>query len=145
MKHYEQVLNKITPTFYKALQYYDYYYNNEALMVPYLKKSMNIPGVYHIYFSAKNIHYYFNVSDADIYIFWNKTESRKMIMLTTIDMNIKKELFEPFVEFIINMVINKFGFKNVYVYNIVAAEGLNNIFIALVGKEMYETLRENTR
>jgi len=156
MTHYEQILDKITPTFFKLEQYREYYDNHYTLMQSYLKY-MKLPEVYHIYFIAKNIHYYFEVSYDEYTPFWDKTESGKLTTLTTTesgklttlttkDMNIKETYVEmTFVEFIINMIINNFGFKNVYVYNLQSAGRLDNIFIALVGKDLYETLRRNIR
>jgi len=107
---------------------------------------MKLPEVHRIHFKAKNIHYYFEVSYDEYTPFWDKIESRKITALTTKDMNIQESNFGmTFVELIVNMIINNFGFKDVYVYNMAAAGGLNNIFIALVGEEMYETLRTSIK
>jgi len=145
MRPYEKILGKVSPVFYKFIQYYDYYYDNEILIKPYLEKFMNVPGIYNLHFSAKNIRYYFNVTEADIYVFWNKIATEKIISLITGDVNTEQKIFSPFVEFIINMVINKFGFKDVYIYNFAVAGSLDNIFIALVGRSTYDTIRRNIK
>ena len=140
MKHYVSVLNKVSPLLYKHIKYYDYYDNNYTLVRSYLK-SMNLPDVYHIHFEAKNIKYYFDI-DTDEYSPWESTASEKIMTLTAHDINTKMTFYYmTFVEFIVNMVINSFSFKNVYVYNMQSAGGLNNIFIALVGKDLYEAIR----
>ena len=142
MRPYETILSKIAPVFYKLEQYYEYYDNHYTIMQSYLKY-MKLPEVYHIHFTAKNIHYDYYISYDEYSPFWSKTESGKIITLTTKDINIQETYFEmTFDEFIVDMIINNFGFKNVYVYNMAAAGGLNNIFIALVGKDMYDTIRK---
>jgi len=57
-----------------------------------------------------------------------------------------KDLTVP--EFIVNMIINKFSFENeqvVFSDGILAPYTLKGLFIALVGKDTYETIRRNIK
>jgi len=137
MRHYEQVLDKIAPTFYKSIQYKVYFDNNNlGLVDPYLghAKIYGI-GYYPIYLpEAININYHYYLGH--YYLgYAEKTESGHIIMLTA-----KREISVIYkevslIELIINIVINN-SFKN---------EDYLKLFIALVGKDMYETLRANIR
>jgi len=150
MRHYEQVLDKIAPTLYKEMQYFNYFEENSRsitdLIFSYLKH-INLPPSNFLNIPAKNIYYYC--------IIWFdysrpipvRTTSRITIMLTTNDNKLIHYNPVTLSEFIIDMVMNKFSFENEipipgnYTYTV----DFKKVFIAFVGKEMYETLRANTR
>jgi len=149
MTQYEQILNKISPTLYKEIQYFNYFDNFRSiidLIFSYLKH-INLPPSNFLNIPAKNIYYYciiwFDYS-CPIPV---RTTSRMTIMLTTNDK--KPRYYNPVTlsEFITDIVINKFSFENEipipgdYTYTV----DFNNIFIALVGKDMYDTIRTNIK
>jgi len=144
MRHYEETLSKIAPTFFKLEQYYEYYDNHYTLMMSYLKY-MKLPEVYTLYLPANNIYYYYLIKKDYSYISY-MTESQHIIMLTTIE---ERHIYNPvtLAELIINIIINDFYFENEHptdrYYN--SIKDFKKIFIALVGDEMYDTIRENIR
>jgi len=139
MRPYEQILSKIAPTFYKLAQYQDYFNNNNLGLVDYYLGHAKVYGIgyYHIYLpEAININYHYYLGYAGFYPLMKKTGSGHIIMLTA-----KKKISIIYdevnlIELIINIVINNFSFKN---------EDYLKLFIALVGEDMYETIRENIK
>ena len=131
MTQYEQILNKISPTFYKTLQYHDYY-SYGIIWSYFVKKGFYISSFVHL--PIKNTHYYYTIYYSSDFIKGN-------ITLTTI----KSKHSVDLAELIINMVINKFSFENEQIEEASNRVSFKNAFIAAVGKDMYETIRENIK
>jgi len=150
MRHYEQILDKISPTLYKTLQYHDYFYNNTNLSLSYLEYA-EVPEVNYLYLPTKNIFYYFIIEKTHSYPLKGWTESNTLIALTTKDkvpIYSGVDLYSDvnLISFIISLIINNFSFENAYVMAASFTSGsLKPLFIALVGEDMYETIRSSIR
>jgi len=135
MKHYEQILDKITPTFYKLTQYVGYFYSRYNQVKSYIDATMVSTPERNTY--AERIHYKFYVHE--------RYFSRRFYF----DIELKEEEIEPIrinvtilyghVEFITGMILNKFILDNEIVpgYN----RSGKKLFIDLVGQDMYNTLK----
>jgi len=147
MRHYEQILDKVAPTFYKSIQYYDYFNKSLGSITSYLRH-IEVPDVYaFMSLPSENINYfYYGSKRIGYHHIVEKTESKETIILSTKDK--VKKLIELGVvsldEFIVNMVINNFSFENDHIY-VNSAENYKAAFIALVGNDLYETIRANIR
>ena len=165
MTHYEQILDKVAPTFYKTLQYYDYYDNHYTLMMSYLNNvklpiisDIELPTNYKSFseqnfFSKQAVYstnYYYSNSSVGLII------EGKIVYVEIIELLEKKKfnmlyyerLIATFPVFVVNMVINNFSFENepiVPVGGSPKSDNLKSLFIKLVGKDMYDTIRENIK
>jgi len=149
MTRYEKTLSKVSPTFYKEIQYFNYFENSRSiidLIFSYLKH-INLPPSNFLDITAKNIYYYCIIWFDYSRPITSRTTSRMTIRLTTND---KESIYynpATLSEFILDMVINKFSFENEipipgdYTYTM----DFKKVFIALVGKDMYDTIRENIK
>ena len=154
MTRYDKILDKVAPTFYKLVQYQSY---SRELLEKYLWHAKIPVTTFPYTLRIKDINYYYYV---DFYTHLSEGNEGipinvKDIVLTTKN---KAEFFkERFAffneritmpEFIVNMIINKFSFEN---EQIVFSDGLplpytlKDLFIALVGKDMYDTIRQNIK
>jgi len=152
MRPYEQILSKVTPTFYKLIQYHDYISN--ADVYSYLK-SLSLPSYEYNYIS---IHGIIKEMDYLYYCSWYSkytypTESHvnfdltyeSSVLLTTTN-KILSTHYENFTidNFIVNIIINKFSFQNMIMYY-APFLSFADFFKLLVGKDMYETIKDNVR
>jgi len=147
MKHYEETLDKVSPVFYKSLQYMDYFDESGPSLYSYLHHE-GVSGAYYLDFSIKNVYYIYIIEHAGYSDpFKGKIVSDRQMMLTKRDKN-TRYLVSP-VELIIDMIINNFRFENEFldVKFSFSRNNMNckNIFIALVGNDLYETLRASIR
>jgi len=151
MKPYETILSKISPTFFKLVQYKDYFDEcfHSGLTDRYLKHSKVY--IYYYSYKSRHIHYFFSNRGTYKYSHYplnKKIISNRIILLTTRDMKPLLPSEYDLDEFIVNMVINKFAFENERMYYRVEYniyESYKKVFIGLVGRDMYETIRENIR
>jgi len=141
MKQYEAVLDKVSPTFYKSLQYYDYF-NKSTLITSYLDYA-KVPRAYLYFYTLTNNIYYYIIYKDHTYPFEGKTAYGYITMVTTKDKMTIYDVISSTV-FIVNMVINGFSFENEYL-NSAKLMDFKTLFITLVGKDMYETLRANIK
>ncbi|MFP3190078.1 MAG: hypothetical protein RXR31_01900 [Thermoproteota archaeon] len=145
MMQYESVLNKITPLFYKLLNYRNYFDESNSLMY-YLFK-LDLPKtLYYIDISGvKNINYYYfiNLVYEDYYPFAEKIANPKMIMLATKNNRLFDYNIITLSELIINLVINGFSFENEYIFmkDVQRSINFSTLFRALVGRDLYEAIR----
>jgi len=151
MRQYEQILDKISPTLYKTIQYHDYFYNNTNLSLSYLEHA-EVSEVNYLYLPTKNIYYYYIIDKTYSYPLKGWTESNSLITLATKDKMLKYSGVDLYsdvnlISFIITLIINKFSFENepLMVASHTSNFGLKPLFIALVGEDMYETLRNNIK
>jgi len=140
MKHYEKILSKVTPTFFKLLQYGDYF-EPDRFHKSY-KDYLLLP--------IKNMDYYFDISNYDyLYPYKEKMPYRKSIELGMV-LKGKSADFNnmvTYVEFVVNMVINNFSFENKHVeaFYVYYNKDFKDLFIDLVGQDMYNTLKSAIR
>ena len=154
MRPYEAILNKIAPTFYRLAKYYDYFYENRNEINFYLY-DFKIIDVYMVSFYHNFDFDYFYSSS---FIYPNlrdssKNEITRSIVVRLMPKNkIDEELINSHIlhpdEVLVNTVLNKFSFENNRMRR--AKLGLINVtykdlIIALVGKDMYETIRNNIK
>jgi len=147
MRPYEKILGKISPTFYKLLQYGDYFTKSYELILSYLKQEKFF-DTYHYDLPIKNIYYYYFNVNTYFRPLWEKTSSERLIMLTTKYKKPKKYQAIYFDEFVVNMVINNFSFENneyTLEKNFTVVGYYKKVFIAMVGQDIYETLRRNVK
>jgi len=164
MKHYEQILSKIAPTFFKLEQYVDYFDNIDYPIITLYLSKAKLPQIYDVYLplnwsdrkfysmqAIKNTNYYYHIG-----VFAFEIKGKKLYM-KEVTMNKKYKLNKwniwrvsvSLSEFIGNMIINNFSLENEYIhypYKLTTyAKSYKDLFIAMVGKDMYETLRANIR
>ena len=161
MRPYEEILNKISPIFYKLLQYHQSY--SSELLRKYLWHA-NVPITNFLFtLRTEDINYYF---DVDLYIILSKRNEIivgmpiyfKEILLTAKNKAaFFKERLAMFSErltmpeFIVNIIINKFSIENKQVVPSNSLDGLplpytlKDLFIALVGKDTYDAIRRNIK
>jgi len=147
MTRYEQILSKITPTFYKLEQYYDYYLSQTSLLNHSYLRSAGVPEEQPVYLYPENIKYFYIAGISNFLPPVRKKEYDIIISLTTKDrISAIHNYVSPGV-LIVNMVINKFSFEDRYISSMYSSFRVDfkTLFIALVGKDMYETIRSNIK
>jgi len=152
MTRYDKILSKITPTFYKLVQYNEYISNAEVYS--YLK-SLSLPPYEYNYISThgiiKEMDYFYYCAWYNKYTYSTKSHVNfdltyeSSVLLTTTN-KILSTHYENFTidNFIVNIIINKFSFENMlmlYAPFLRFADFLK----LLVGKDMYETLKDNVK
>jgi len=147
MTHYDQILNKIAPTFYKVLQYYDYFNKSYYPIISYLEHA-KVPDVYaFMSLPTENVnYYYYSFKHIGSHHIAEKTESGENIILSIKDkVNETIELGAfSLDQFIVNTVINNFSYENKHIY-VNSVESYKDLFIALVGKDLYDAIRQNIK
>jgi len=152
MKQYEQILDKVAPTFYKTIQYgyysssqinlYYSYLEHAKIGYSYLEHAKIGYDTYYFRLPTKNIYYY--------YILWYtpadplKSASKRMIALITKDK--RPPEYDVFYahSLIIDMILNNFSFENEHIPYF-RGSVYKTLFIAMVGRDLYDTLRANIR
>ena len=141
MRQYEEILNKISPMFYKLTLYHKFRIDYFYLIDSYIR-SAKFPRIYHVdlLFSKKNIFYYYDTGSDN----FGEHTPKVIIRLTTRnDVIVYRDSY--FDEFIVNMVINGFSFENDKIVSEAGWEKYDipykDLFMALVGKDLYEALR----
>jgi len=154
MTKYEQILNKISPVFYKLAQYNDYFnYYQEDFARRYLRQvnielvRVSIPTdkMNYMYVNVREFTHYFGVYEVE-------TSTHSKIALITKGQKLNRPwriYLDDLVEDIVNPIINNFSFDN-HIFRYTTTIGMVNfsfkdLFIALVGKDIYETIRTNIK
>ena len=149
MRHYAETLSKIAPTFFKLEQYIDYFDKSIDLIFSYLRWS-GAPEEHQIYLYLEDIkyYYYFNTTE-EYFSYHSKGKTKGVIIITlTAKGKIPAHLVTHLVtleELIVNMIINNFSFENEYEQYLSRIASFKDLFIYLVGKDMYDTIRNNIR
>jgi len=149
MKHYEQILSKVSPTFYKLIQYRDYFDKSTNLIFSYLRWS-GAPEEHliYLYLNDINYYYYFNITE-EYFSYPSKGKTKGVITITlTTKGKISAHLVTHLVtleEFIASLIINNFSFENEYEQYLSRIASFKDFFIYLVGKDIYETIRQNIK
>ena len=162
MRHYESVLNKVAPMFYKLEQYRNYFKDEARYIRSYLE-SAKVPVAVNdgIDLSViKNINYYFYINKK-YYLHTERT-------LGNVVMTTKRKHFSTHEEFTldeitVNLILNKFSFENKQVKarfeyhlyfpygsfpvfsHITLFDNFKDLFITLVGRSTYDTIRRNIK
>jgi len=147
MRPYEAILGKISPTFFKIIEYRDYFSELRFLIRSYLRQK-DFPNVSEVYLSPENIKYFYIADIASLLPFVKKIASKRIILLTTKDKVTEEVRHYIFLdEVIVNMILNKFSYNDEYISSMYSSfmVDFKTLFIALVGKDIYETIRENIK
>jgi len=139
MKHYEQILDKVAPTFFKFATYSHYFLNKRVEVVDFVNFNFDVTR----YYSSNKVSYSFITNFDRVNHDWHFIISLRKLNGFMVDQNY------GFTDFITTMVINNFSFEN---KKIVASRqplylslSSKDLFIRLVGKDLYETIRANIR
>ena len=146
MIQYEEILDKISPVFYKFLNYRSYFKDNNELVSSYLEKI-------NPYFVSRFYPYpEIPIVKAPTYLFlvFEFFGPRPITISLFEEYEIGISYSASYYETIVILIINNFSFENhglnysfpVKKYRPVT---IKDLFIALVGKDTYETIRRNIR
>jgi len=144
LSKYEGILNKISPVFYKFINYRLYFSNNYALALSYLDK-FNFPFRIHYYSPEIS-----TIKTPTYFLLMNKWGVKFLPSIGLYKIYRKGKSFDiSYEEAIINLILNKFSSEKYYVpyfyENSQKQKTFKDLFIALVGKDMYDTVRENIK
>jgi len=149
MKQYEAVLNKVAPMFYKLVNYQDYYEKNYYSFIASFLGYTKTPEVYHLYILPRYYYYYFSIkkpiyriSDVNVSVLYDIYT----VSLTEQKAQSRYDVVSH-IELITNAVINNFYVENkkLPAPYLVSAEGIDKVFIKLVGKDLYEAIRSSIK
>jgi hypothetical protein len=135
MTQYEEILNKISPVFYKFVRYDDYFGKNLDLTLSYMDVNKLI--TYSTILSRNKVNYALVINKKPFNnTFYHKVKLGKSNAVALYS-------GDGYVEFITSIILNKFSFENEIIspYGTTAKE----LFIKLVGKDTYETIRTNIK
>ena len=145
MTRYEKILSKIAPTFFKLIQYHDYATKQENFITSYLIY-VNIPTQYDLaYLPLSSTYYYSSYHFTSIrYGLGIDYGNVERIILKKKEEGIGSDDLATVDELIVNPIINRFSYENEYID---AELGLSykKYVIAMIGKDMYETIRSNIK
>jgi len=146
MRPYDKILSKITPTFFKTLQYQGYFEKNYYTLIASFDGYTKTPEVYHLYIPPKYFYYYYKFKKRYFHIFYENTSFDNMVSLTEQRAKDRYDVVSH-VELIINIILNNFYIENkkLAAPYLISAEGIKKVFISLVGKDMYDTIRQNIK
>jgi len=160
MTRYEEILNKITPIFYKLLQYKKDLVSIEQgdLIDKYLEYA-NIPLIN--YFVLPKTAYYVFFAGYTYDIIKYPTGYLKVRLIPQYKLPVypnSRYVMDKDFDFIINIIINKFSFENEEINtkstDFVFESSYENVklnldfkkyFVVLVGKDTYETIKKNIK
>jgi len=154
MKRYESVLNKISPLFYKLIQYELYFDSNENLIYSYLERA-KLPKIHYVDIpldwldrkrfsmqAIENTKYYYSIG-----VFTYQIKGKELY-IKTVGINEKPKLltfYSNLSEFIVIMVINKFSLENEIIEPSSSIKSYKDLFISLVGKDLYDAIRTSIK
>ena len=148
MLKYETILNKIAPVFYKFVQYEKYIDKNIPFVYSYLYH-LNFPNLSNLFFITKKIHYFYDTDNIFPHYFFGTNVSSNTFIKLDVEKISKPTRYSTYpTVFITNMIINNFSFEN---DKIVSYGGqkyditCKDLFIALVGRNTYETIKKNIK
>jgi len=140
MTQYEVILNKISPIFYKFVQYDDYFGKNLDSTLLYM--DVNELITYSTILSRNKVNYALAINKK---LFNNTYYHDNIINIIKLGKSNAVPLYsgDGYFEFITSIILNKFSFEDEIIspYGTTAKE----LFIALVGKDTYKTIRTNIK
>jgi len=149
MKRYEETLSKISPVFHKFVNYQNFYEKNYYSFIASFLGYTKTPEVYHLYIMPRYSYYYFaikkplyGISDENISILYDIYT----VSLTEEKAQSRYDVVSH-IELITNAVINNFYVENkkLPAPYLVSTEGIEKVFIKLVGKDTYDAIRANIK
>ena len=149
MTRYEETLSKISPVFHKFVNYQNFYEKNYYSFIASFLGYTKTPEVYHLYIMPRYSYYYFaikkplyGISDENISILYDIYT----VSLTEEKAQSRYDVVSH-IELITNAVINNFYVENkkLPAPYLVSAEGIDKVFIKLVGKDLYEAIRSSIK
>ena len=151
MTRYEEILDKVSPVFYKFITYHeDFLSNIQPFMRTYLSKagfhsdlSVSFPISSNYIKNYINYLYYCG----HILMTYKPRMFYTYIILSKLSLHKKSNKFFSIPDVLTNMVINNFSFEKLKYLegSKLANKSLKDLFIALVGKDTYDTIRRNIR
>ena len=157
MMQYESVLNKISPMFYKLIQYREYFDKFNDIIPFYLLHAENNvyelpPAVYRLMLPAKDIYYYIIVHISPVFVRGEKVSDRKILLTTRDKMSTIYDDEVYLDELIVNLIANNFSFENEDIllkhyldlrrWGVYTGYTYKKFFKLLVGKDTYDTIRK---
>jgi len=131
MTHYEEILDKIAPAFYKFTQYDNYFGKSLDSTLSYADVNKLI--TYSTILSRNKVHYAFAINKKPFNnTFYDTVKLGKSNAVALYS-------GDGYLEFITRMILNNFSFED----EIISPYGktAKDLFIKLVGKDLYDTLR----
>ncbi|NAY82423.1 MAG: hypothetical protein GU362_06070 [Thaumarchaeota archaeon] len=137
MTQYEKILNKISPVFYKFVRYDDYFGKNLDSTLSYMDVNKLI--TYSTILSRNKVNYALVINKKP----FNNTYYHDNVIKLGKSNAVPLYSGDGYFEFITSIILNKFSFEDEIIspYGTTAKE----LFIALVGKDTYETIRTNIK
>ena len=135
MTQYEEILNKISPVFYKFVRYDDYFGKNLDLTLSYMDVNKLI--TYSTILSRNKVNYALVINKKPFNnTFYHKVKLGKSNAVALYS-------GDGYVEFITSIILNKFSFEN----EIISPYGTTakDLFIKLVGKNLYDAIRTSIK
>ena len=135
MRQYEEILNKISPLFYKLASYDDYFGENLDSTLSYMDVNKLI--TYSTILSRNKVNYALAINKKpfnNTFYYKVKLGKSNAVALYSGD---------GYVEFITSIILNKFSFEN----EIISPYGTTakDLFIKLVGKDLYDAIRTSIK
>jgi len=135
MRQYEEILNKISPLFYKLASYDDYFGENLDSTLSYMDVNKLI--TYSTILSRNKVNYALVINKKpfnNTFYYKVKLGKSNAVALYSGD---------GYVEFITSIILNKFSFEN----EIISPYGTTakDLFIKLVGKDLYDAIRTSIK
>jgi hypothetical protein len=160
MTQYEEILSKIAPIFYKVINYREYFNESSDIIFQYLlyiQKRVNkkIPDIDTLWLPDPNfpelgLHYFMNAYRPRSFLEERITNYRTIVFTKASKLHkYDVTLYVYIDQFVINLVINRFSFENEYplisFFGSPADCTYKDLFVALVGKDTYDTIRANLK
>ena len=149
MMQYEAVLNKIASMFYKLANYQDFYEKNYHLFIDSFLGYTKTPEVYHLYIMPRYSYYYLRIKKPFYRILDEIVSVLYDIYIVSLTEQKAQSRYDivSHIELITNAVINNFYVENkkLPAPYLVSAEGIDKVFIKLVGKDLYEAIRSSIK
>ena len=150
MTQHEGILNKIAPIFHKLINYREHFDESDDLIFQYLvyiQKRVNkkIPVIDTLWlpYPELGLHYFISAYIYKGYL--NKIVFTKESNLNKYDATV----YVYIDQFVINLVINKFSFENEYpgidFFGTHARCTYKDLFVTLIGKDTYKTIKKNIK
>jgi hypothetical protein len=146
---YETILGKIAPLFYKLAQYEKYIEKNILFVYSYLYH-FNLPDFSNLFFITKKIYYFYDSDNIFPHYFFGTNVSSNILInfgIEKISEPTRNSAYPTII--IVNTILNNFSIENerLFIKGQTSPKGLTNyytvkdLFIAMVGKELYDAIR----
>ena len=150
---YETKLGKIAPVFYKFVQYEKYIEKNVLFVDSYLYH-LNLPDFSNSFFITKKIYYFYDTYNIFPHYFFGTNVSSNILINFSIEKISEPTRYSTYPTIVIvNMILNNFSIENerLFITGQTSSKGSTNyytvkdLFIAMVGRDTYETIRRNIK